>query len=273
MQLPEDSTGSVVVKKEVVKTGTNTSVSRNRLTKSDPYLIERIVGYQEYGKALYYFDRLVSMCDEYELDAIEEIVSAEPEFKFYTFRGASEIVNRKVAQKDLEMSEERHGFRWVTALARVEIGAMKSGFSEHRRPFPISPGYDAEEYGVLLREGARLHYWSLGNDPAFAALARRFTPTSLTLSYLRRLNIGTGFSFSGGLMAFGGGQPRVLANKRLEMSNYATKLNYARGAIKAKIVAFLSQVSVKQATTTKKTQDLALAELCHAGVCKQFDTD
>lgn len=273
MQLPEDATGTVV-KKSTETTTTTTTTTRNRITRTDPYLIERIVGYQEYGKALYYFDRLAEMCDEYEMDAIEDIVRSEPEFKFYTVKGASDITTREMKENDLEPSQERHGFRWLSALARVEIGAMKSGFSENPKPFPVSPGYDAEEYRVLLKEGARLHFWSLARDPTFAALAKRFTPSSLTLSYLRRLNIGTGFSIAGGLMSISGSSPQLAANGQMEMSKYTGNLLRARGAIESRIAAYLATVRVnRKSRTSTSSESLTLAELCHEGICKQFDTN
>lgn len=259
MQLPESATGTVVNDQEH-RTTTTSHITRHKVTNSDPYLIERIVGYQEYGRALNYFDRLVDKCDEAEMLAIEEIVRSEPEFAFYT------VADDQPESYSNDSGQKRHGFRWITALARVETGAMRAGFSENRTPFPKTPGYDIEEYRALLDESARLHFWSLTRDPMFAALMNKFQPSSLTLSYMRRLNIATGFSLAAGIASV-----NEDLRQGAEISNYTQRLNLARSAIQTQIAAYLAMPEVRATSRTVTSTRQRLVELCNAGVCREFD--
>jgi hypothetical protein len=220
------------------------------------------------------------MCDTYELKAVEEIVRLEPEFAIYVASAEQEPGKRtgeETASADAstasvaqEVGRKRHGLKWITALARVELGAMYAGFSDSPRPFShaSSPGYDATEFKTLLVEGARIHFQSLSRDPLFSMLTKRFHANSITLAYLRRLNIATAFALASGQSS----QPYEVRDLA-EMSGYATRLNAAREAIQARITFYLAQaqVSTRRRTNTSSSH-LALAELCNQGVCRTFDT-
>ena len=270
MQLPESATGTVV------GTQTKTTIEESTrvyttLSKSDPYLVQRLVGYFEYSQALNYLDRLVAMCDTYELAAVEEIVRSEPEFAIYTVSAEQAPSPKKSTTAVAEESgRKRHGLKWITALARVELGAMYAGFTESPRPFShaSSPGYDAAECKTLLAEGARIHFWSLTRDPVFFALTKRFRANSMTLAYLRRLNVATAFALASGRSSL-----RDELQNLAEMSDYATRLNAAREAIQAQIALYLAEVQVSTRRKTKTTSsNQALARLCNQGVCRTFDT-
>lgn len=286
MSLPPSATGTVVNERETTTTTTD-YVTRHKVTASDPYLIERIVGYHEYGRALHYFDLLASKCDRYEMEAVDEIVRSEPEFAFYTV-SSEQVGDRKAAvakaESDrrasdrrtsernaansaaIESNRKRHGFRWISALARAEVGAMRAGFSQNPRPYTRTPGYDANEYRTLLSESARLHFWSLNRDPVFVALSKQFRPTSVTLSYLRRLNIATGFSLAS-VIATHNIDPRTTR----EMGNYAQRLSSTRDAIQLKIASYLATPEINSQTNTKTRQMSRIAEMCLSGTCWQFD--
>lgn len=280
MQLPESATGTVVGL-ETQTTIQSTKRHYSTLSKSDPYLIERLVGFHEYSHALNYLDRLVRMCDRYELEAVEDIVRAEPEFAIYTLSADRSSQTASSDRKDFgagtrnttRASEssgghKRHGLKWITALARVELGAMYAGFSESPQPFShvVTPGYDASEFRALLGESARVHYWALDRDPIFRSLTKRFRANSMTLAYLRRLNIATAFALASGQFS-----SQREANNIAEMSRYAKNLNDARTAIQVQITAYLAQVRLsKQLNTIKSGSQLTLTELCNNGICRQF---
>lgn len=278
MQLPESATGTVATTKTVTTTE-RTTAYRNTISKSDPYLIDRIVGYHEYGKALHYLDRLVAKCNQYEIEAVDEIVKAEPEFAIYTVSDAPLHSQHAPGQRRTNLPTElkksdaadngrkRHGLNWITALARVEIGAMEASFSQHVRPFSKarSPGYDAAEYRTLLAESARVHFWTLSRDPMFRSLRRRFQPSSWTLAYLRRMNIATAFALAAG-QSTSRAEPAQVA----EMASYAQRLNAARAAIQLRIAAHLAYVELSRNVQTKNSAALALLQLCDEGVCRSF---
>lgn len=303
MQLPESATGTVEKKTTSTQTTTTTTI-RNKLSESDPYLIDRIVGYHEYSKALHYFDRLAAKCSPYELEAIDEIVKSDPQFAIYTVPSKTDRkqATRRVRQANAKAAEKagekaavttkkkanangsaiaygssqaerkKHGFKWMTALARVEVGAMYAGFSKNPRPFApaLSPGYDIAEFRTLLAESARLHYWSLRNDTQFQALTKRFQPNSLTLAYLRRLNIATAFSIASGQTSRRNELPRFT-----EMSKYAADLSTTRKKLQLSIEQYLAQVQVASSTSQPRetSSELTLTELCNGAVCQQFDSD
>ena len=106
------------------------------MPSDDPNLIYRLVGYLEYAKALENFDKLAAMAKYEEMNAIDEIIKSEPEFTIYTnLSRALEQGRSSLGEKPNGPSDDfaRKGFRWITALARVELGAMLAGFTEHRQ--------------------------------------------------------------------------------------------------------------------------------------------
>ena len=61
-----------------------TNYAQAYLPKDDPYLINRIVGFLEYAKALEAFDELAALTKLRRDEAIDEIIKSEPEFTVYT---------------------------------------------------------------------------------------------------------------------------------------------------------------------------------------------
>lgn len=267
MQLPSGTTGTVA---NAQTTTTTTSYATNYLPQSDPNRIFRVVGFLEYSKALESLDQLAALATPDELRAIDAIVTSEPEFTIYTNlsrrleMGRSTLVEQKTGPDDQYI---RKGFKWVTALARVELGAMLAGFSEHPQPFAAvaGKGYDLVEYKELLLDGAKMHFWALTNDPAFAEIMRRFTPDGTTLTYLRRLNVATAFVYA--LAATTAAE--MTPPQQQEVTVYAKKLEECRLDIRLDIESYLAQVMVAKSKTTSKSQNVLL-EACRNGVCRQL---
>jgi hypothetical protein len=125
------------------------------------------VGWFEYTRALALFDPLLNSVDADELRVIEEIVKERDEFAIFT------NLSRRLETAPTSLSEtgagadERRGLGWIMALARVELGAMAAGFTEHPRPFEMIPPsqYESPAYLELLLDGVRIHMHALRNDP------------------------------------------------------------------------------------------------------------
>jgi hypothetical protein len=244
------------------------------LPKDDPYLINRLVGFLEYSKALEAFDQLAALASYDEMNAIDEIIKSEPEFTVFT------NLSRRLEQGRSSLAEKpngpnddfsRKGFRWVTALARVEVGAMLAGFTDHPNPFAavVGKGYDIAEFKEMLIDGAKLHFWALANDPDFAELTKAFKPDGNTLTYVRRLNVATAFVYAAaGLTGLD-----LSPLQKEEVATYAKNLDDSRGSFQAAIQLYLSQV-IAQTTTKSNTQPIGhtreFAEFCKDGICRPF---
>ena len=263
MSLPASATGTVA-KQQV--TTTTTVVSQNRLTKSDPHLYTRAVGFLEYSRALDQLERLRAGCDEEELEAVEEIIQSEPEFRVYRELARRFGIGPKSGVgTDYEGTDNSvgHGLNWLTSLARVELAAILAAFSQHPRPFAIADAlFDREETVELLIDGARMHFWSLTQDPAFATIRKRATPNTFTLAYLRRLNVATAFVKASAEFSQ---DPRIAQ----EMRQYFAQLETARQTIRARIAAYLARQSVHN--VAQKSSRQRLLELCNEGACRTFE--
>ncbi len=166
-------------------TTTTTRTARTRLTPDDPQAVYRLVGYNEYLQALTNLDQLESSVSEIEWDQLDEYVRRRDEFVVRTGL-AAELADPRSAFDD--PPQERRGLAWVTALARLELGAMLAGFTDEPRPFErVGPtSFDMAAYKELLLDGARTHYWALQNDTQLDDTARS-TRLMPILSYSRRL--------------------------------------------------------------------------------------
>lgn len=272
MALPPGTTGTVV-KGQTTTTTSTTTLSKAYLPDDDPYLVNRLVGFLEYTKALESFDELAALAKYEEMKAIDEILKSEPEFTVYT------NLSRRLEQGRSSLAETprgpsddfaRQGFNWVTALARVEVGAMLAGFTNHPTPFAAvaGKGYDLVEYKEMLLDGAKLHFWALTNDPEFLELAKGFKPNGVTLTYVRRLNVATAFVYAaGGLTGLELSPPQ-----QNEVVAYAKNLDDARGSLKTAIQAYLSLVDSKTNTTssTRSNGPSKITEFCNNGICRPF---
>ncbi len=109
------------------------------------------------------------MCSRDELQVIEQIVKEKDELALYT------NLSRRVEPAATTLTEtfvegesfEQRGLAWLTALARVELGAMLAGFTEREHPFATVPPtpYDLAQYKEIMLDSLRTHYNALRNDP------------------------------------------------------------------------------------------------------------
>lgn len=157
----------------------------------------RVVGFIEYGRSLEFLDEFMKKAEPAEVEVAEQIVREQNQFAIYT------NLSRKIQGKTL-LSERprmagdkfrRHGLAWMTALARVEVGAMLAGFTSHPRPFhAVRPSkYDADEYREILLDGFRSHYWSLKRDPVILAYHKSGVPENHIITYGRRASVARHF--------------------------------------------------------------------------------
>ena len=86
---------------------------------------------------------------------------------------------------------ERLGLAWMTALARVEVGAMLATFGNVRDPFGQAPPsrFDIDQYRTLILDGARYHYHSIRSDGHLEIAMKNDPVLNLVpmLSAIRRL--------------------------------------------------------------------------------------
>ncbi|MBW3541021.1 MAG: hypothetical protein KY476_12180 [Planctomycetes bacterium] len=155
----------------------------------DPRLIERIVGFLEYGMALKNLTEFVNAADERELAIADGLVRQRPQFRIDTnlsrhLQGASSL--NAVGRDRVAFS--KHGLDWVLALARVEFGAILAAYSSHSQPFQatLPTQFETEAYREILTDGLRTHYWALKFDPAIRNYPRTGVPESHIITYGRR---------------------------------------------------------------------------------------
>jgi len=82
----------------------------------------------------------------------------------------------------------RTGLAWLTALARVELGAMLAGFTTIPRPFNVvtPTEFDQAQFGELLMDAYRTHFWTFRQDPAVKQFRVRGMPFQELIPYGRR---------------------------------------------------------------------------------------
>lgn len=157
----------------------------------------------------------------------------------------------------------RHGLGWMTALARVELGAMLAGFSQVKRPFQqMAPVlYDTREYNELLLDGARTHYWALSNDPRLQkALKQRVEQVyKAVLSYSRRLVIARGMLRA----ARSVGVPYSLAQHR-EMQYWRQAMDETQSVLVDRIQSILGAKFVSMSSTSGREYANACGALLNA---------
>ena len=208
------------------------------------------------------------------MNAIDEIIKSEPEFTVFTnLSRRLEQGRSSLAEKPNSTNDDfsRKGFRWVTALARVEVGAMLAGFTDHPNPFAavVGKGYDIAEFKEMLIDGAKLHFWALANDPDFMELTKAFKPDGQTLTYVRRLNVATAFVYAaGGLTGL-----ELNPQQKEEVATYAKNLDDARTSFQTAIQAYLSTVATQTNTKTDSRflgSTREYVQFCNSGVCRSF---
>jgi len=178
-----------------VSSETTTIYSRvdRSITPDDTRQVGRLVGYTEYTNALANLDALVSKASAEELKAFDELLRERDEFVVYT-NLSQRVEPKRSAVSELRIGDDdfaRRGLKWVTALARVELGSMLAAFTSVRRPYQAThpTKLDQAEFAKLLMDGVRTHYWALSQDPALREVAKASPRNPEVLSYHRRMTM------------------------------------------------------------------------------------
>jgi hypothetical protein len=166
------------------------------LTPSNPQMINRLVGFLEYARALSLFDRLLDTATPAEVDVMDSLVRQREEFAVYTNlsrpmeSGPSSLSEPKA--QDVNAGPKR-GLAWIIALARVELGAMSAGFTDQPDPFSATrpSRLELSAYNEILTDGMRSHYWSLRSDSLARSLAFQTEPQAI--AYARRVTMAVEF--------------------------------------------------------------------------------
>ena len=166
------------------------------LSPSNPQMVNRVVGFLEYSRALALLDRLLDTATPAELEAMDSLVRHRDEFAVYTnLSRRMELEPSTLGEgKDAGMNNgPQRGLAWVMALARVELGAMAAGFTD--QPDPFSWGrpsrLELPAYKEILTDGMRSHYWALRSDPTARRLVFHTEPQAI--AYARRVTLAIEF--------------------------------------------------------------------------------
>lgn len=151
-------------------------------------MVKRLVGYSEYQNALNMLDELSTTLTDKQRDEIDEYIRKRNGYAVDVSL-SSDLEQKNSSLSDpKDMEKEQRGLSWMTALARVELGAMLAAYTKVPRPFEVvRPGEkDIEAYRYLLLDAFRTHYWSLKQDPNLEYLPRSNDIVPV-LAYSRRL--------------------------------------------------------------------------------------
>ena len=244
-----------IIATDRVTTRTRYTTETAKITRHESEWVKRIVGYTEFLEAIKNLETLVSLCDEMELKAIDELVRERDDLAVYT------NLSRRVAPPLNPMTElaqkpnddfQRRGLDWVLALARVELGAMLAAFTEAKSPFEIAygnSGYGRSAYAEMLRDGLRMHYWALVNDPiAHREFANRVASTR-TLLYSRRLVLARAFLQAAARI----GADEYSPVQRQELSAWKDKLEETQAATIVKVAVMMASQSAADQQTIRKS--------------------
>lgn len=126
-------------------------------------MVRRLVGFHEYGHALDHLDKLVGMCGEKDIVAIDQILADRGEFDLFVAMPEGFRQGSTAAEAEERGDDRQNGLAWVIALARVEFGAMVTGFTAHPDPYQwVQPDTLAfAETMQLLLEGVEGHFRAL----------------------------------------------------------------------------------------------------------------
>jgi len=224
-------------------------------------MVRRLVGFYEYGNALADLDRLVSLASKEDLTAIDEIIADNKEFDVYmtlpdSFSpedGYAEIATKTAKSSAATGTEfRRSGLAWITALARVEFGAMIAGFTE--QPFAFSTvtpeTHDYENVMQLLLEGVTEHYKDVAGMLSGVDGMKRDASMTNMLTLSRRIRIARTMLVP--LLA--PGESEYSSGQAQELANYKSNLDVGQTLVNGSIRSLLgSRTSSSSDTISRET--------------------
>ncbi len=146
----------------------------------------RIVGYYEYSQALRYFTALLKRSNADDIKAYNSYIAQRPELFI--------IDGKRPAKNDSKDKtvESTTGIFDLMALARIELGAVKSAFMGEKNAF-FNKSVPLHEYPALRNQlmiGINAHRQNLARNQEFkteVVKAEKTKGTTKTLAYIRRL--------------------------------------------------------------------------------------
>lgn len=151
-------------------------------------MVKRLVGYSEYQKALEMLDKLSSTLSDQQRDEVDDYLKERNGYTVDVSLSTELEQGNSTLSDPEDVEKEQYGLSWMTALARIELGAMLAAYTKIPRPFEaVRPGEkDIEAFRYLLLDAFRTHYWSLKQDPKLEYLPRSNDIVPV-LAYSRRL--------------------------------------------------------------------------------------
>ena len=154
----------------------------------------RFVGYYEYGQALRYLTELIRRSKPEEIEAYNRLISKRPEFAVFTNLSQNMLDSNSKLSRKSKRSDSRNrkaNIYQMIALARVELGAIKSAFWGDPNAF-LNKSVTLLELPALselLLDGAIMHRAALSNNPEFQAYMQDDNPSVSIkmIAYMRRL--------------------------------------------------------------------------------------
>lgn len=217
----------------------------------------RLVGFSEYATALNMFTKLVSISNDQELREMDDMIKDHPSLAVFTnlSRGITPPTSTILEPpKDQEDRFAKQGLAWMMALARVEYGAMVSGFTDLDNHFHLETlgEKEKEAFTEILLDGVRMHYFSMINEPLGRAVLKGNAGFSQAFGFGRRAVMVRSMINALAEVSredFNQAQQQELANINREIGNYAD------GSI-ASVSAYLMTNGVSNASFDFDSLDL-----------------
>ena len=171
---------------------------KRQLSPSDNTIPYRFVGSFEYLNALGHFERLASISTPEEISVYDKVLNERAEFTFFnglnTAFAQPPDLSKANPEERTRFSDQfqKGGLAWMMALARIEVGATLSMYSDEKFPYEsiMASKFGSDEYLQLLLDDVTAHMKSLANEGMFKTILRfNHRPDTWTLAYLRRLKL------------------------------------------------------------------------------------
>ncbi|MCA9174123.1 MAG: hypothetical protein KDB14_06505 [Planctomycetales bacterium] len=164
----------------------NLSPRQRYIEPQNPNYVHRIVGFDEYLRALGCFHTLSQAADADQLRAIEELIEETDDLAIDTNQSRGKGATML---DEPNFPEESRGLAWLTSLARIEVACALVGFGEQAKAIlEFAAPFDQQEYAHMVRDALRWHYYALKSDADLPSIVTRGSAQH-ALAYLRRVGV------------------------------------------------------------------------------------